>query len=139
MDFSTLEITRDAVPIQLRHPVTNVPLVDEATKEPVVILLVGMDSEKYRRKRREFLDDRLKDSERNRGKVRVSAAKIEDEGLQTLIACVEGWRHVELNGEPLEFNETNFRKILEKCPWVESQVDEAIADRSNFMKTSSTT
>lgn len=136
MDFSALEVTSDAVSVSLKHPVTDEVLIDEKSKEPVTVLLHGRDSEQYRKSRRKFLDERLKRSQ-NKGKaIDVTAEQIERQGLETLSNCIAGWSHVELDGKTLEFNTENFHKLIKRCPWVEGQIDEAIADRSNFMKTS---
>lgn len=134
MDLSTLEPTTDSVPVPLRHPTTSERLLSDAGA-PITISIVGMDSEQFRTRHRAIINRRL-----NAGKkAKVTAEEIEAESIDTIAACITGWQHVELDGKALEFSKANAKALLTRLPWLREQLDEAIADRANFLKTSPTT
>jgi hypothetical protein len=141
MDLATLEPTADSVPVPLRHPTTNEKLFADGAdgkpdkSKPITISIVGMDSEQFRTRHRAIINRRL-----NAGKkVKVTAEEIEAESIDTIAACITGWQHVELDGKALEFSKANAKSLLTRLPWLREQLDEAIADRANFLKTSPTT
>lgn len=134
MDLSTLEPTPDSVPVPLRHPTTSERLLSD-TGAPITISIVGMDSEQFRTRHRAIINRRL-----NAGKkAKITAEEIEAESIDTIAACITGWQHVELDGKALEFSKANAKTLLTRLPWLREQLDEAIADRANFLKTSPTT
>ena len=140
MDLSTLEPTPDSVPVQLRHPTTNELMFDDATgspdkSKPVTVSIVGMDSEQFRTRHRAIINRRL-----NAGKkAKITAEEIEAESIDTIAACITGWQYVGLDKKALDFSKANAKVLLTRLPWLREQLDEAIADRANFLKTSPTT
>ena len=134
MDLSTLEPTPDSVPVPLRHPTTSERLLSD-TGAPITISIVGMDSEQFRTRHRAIINRRLSAGK----KAKVTAEEIEAESIDTIAACITGWQHVELDGKVLEFSKANAKALLTRLPWLREQLDEAIADRANFLKTSPTT
>lgn len=134
MDLSTLEPTPDSVPVPLRHPTTAERLLSD-TGAPITISIVGMDSEQFRARHRAIINRRLSAGK----KAKVTAEEIEAESIDTIAACITGWQHVELDAKVLEFSKANAKVLLTRLPWLREQLDEAIADRANFLKTSPTT
>lgn len=133
MDLSTLEPTTDSVPVQLRHPTTNERLTTD-TGQAITVSIVGMDSEQFRTRHRAIINKRL-----NAGKkAKVTAEEIEAEAIETIAACITGWQHIELDGKAMEFSKGAAKTLLTRLPWLREQLDEAIADRANFLKTSPT-
>lgn len=74
------------------------------------------------------------------------------EGVDTSVFCTVGWRtaakaatatspateggnYIVLHGEKLLFSHANARKLYIALPWVKEQVDAAIVDYENFIKT----
>lgn len=140
MDLSTLEPTTDSVSVPLRHPTTNEKLFweDEPGQpdksKPVTVNIVGMDSEAFRTRHRAIINKRL-----NAGKkAKITAEEIESESIDTIAVCITGWQHVGLDKKPLEYSRANAKVLLTRLPWLREQLDEAIADRANFLKTSQT-
>lgn len=133
MDLSTLEATTDSVPVPLRHPTTGERLTSD-TGAAITISIVGMDSEQFRTRHRAIINKRL-----NAGKkVKISAEEIEAESIDTIAACITGWQNVELDAKVLEFSKASAKTLLTRLPWLREQLDEAIADRANFLKASQT-
>lgn len=133
MDLSTLEPVTDSVPVQLRHPTTGERLAT-STGAAITISIVGMDSDQFRTRHRAIINKRL-----NAGKkVKITAEEIEGESIDTIAACITGWQNVDLDAKPLDFSKANAKTLLTRLPWLREQLDEAIADRANFLKASPT-
>jgi hypothetical protein len=136
MDLASLEPKAGAT-ITLRHPVTGEPVTDESDGKPVTIDIVGIDSPQFQARRRSIANKRLTTSGNRRAK--LTAEDIEDEGIATLAACVTGWSaNLEFDGKPLDFSRSNARLLLTRLVWVREQLDEAMADRANFLPASPT-
>lgn len=134
MDLSILEPAEGAT-IQLRHPVTNEPLVDDAG--PVTIDIVGVDSPKFQARQRVLTNKRLATAGNRKSK--ITAEDLEEEGIATVAACITGWSaNVELDKKPVEFSRANAKLLITRLRWIGEQVDIAIADRANFLKASPT-
>lgn len=134
MDLSTLEPV-EGTTIPVLHPVHRTPLKDDKTGEPITIDIVGQDSEQYRARARFIQNSRLK-TLRKGGDLVSEETEIQDIG--TVAACITGWKNITLDKKPLDFNKANVRTLLTRLPWLREDIDRAIADRSNFLKESST-
>ena len=125
MDLAKLDIVSPAnegVWMELEHPVTGEPL-------GVKIKLAGTDSDYYKKELRRQQNKRLKKGIRN-----INAEELEAEAVELLVACTLDWEGVELEGQALECNPENVRKIYKKFPWIKEQVDAFINNRANFIK-----
>lgn len=133
MDLSTLAVTSDGQKLELRHPVEGT-LLKTDKGEPITITLVGTDSDVFRKAQRAILDRRLN----QKGKTKLSSAEIEQEGITTLASCTVGWSGIKIDGKELPFSKDNVKALYGRAdlPWIKDQVDEFIADRSNFMMAS---
>lgn len=131
MDLSTLT-PADTVEITLRHPATGVELVNDKG-EKLTVAIHGMDSTVFQTHQKSLINKRL---QRQNRKATFTAEQIEEESISTLAACVAGWKNIEFEGKPLEFNRANAKMLLGKLRWVREQLDEAIGDRANFLTNS---
>ena len=132
MDLSTLEPIKDAATYRVRHPVTNELL--EEKEGPVTIDLLSADSDAFRTRQFAALNKRLRSGK----KPKLSAEDIDDEAIDLIAACITGWRNIELDGEAFPYSPDNAKALLRRLPWLREQLDEAIADRANFIRTSRT-
>jgi hypothetical protein len=144
MDIGIYTPIEGAVPIQLRDPITNEPLwdvkhkgTDKEEKLPVNVLLYGQDSAQFKQRQRVLMDRRIEAGLQRKGKPKINAEVVEEEGLRTLVAYIAGWENLEVDGKAPEFNPKNAEILVKRFGWLEEQVDEAIMDRSNFIKASS--
>ena len=122
--------------VELKHP---------ATKEPLGIFwsVLGSDSDTVREYTKEKINTNLRKEAAARKKggepdVRT-VQDFERDSVEFLTICSVGWRTGESNtikfrGEDLEFNVPNAKKVLTDMPWIRKQLDEAINDLENFMK-----
>ena len=122
--------------VELKHPVTQAPL-------GIFWKVVGSESDAFKEHIKENINARIRQeaSAKKRGKelpVRT-IEEIESDGIDLLLVCSLGWRSTDsatipFEGQQLEFNIPNARKVLTRLPWVKAQIDEAIGDLENFMK-----
>lgn len=131
MDLGSLVISSEAVEMQLSNPVTNEPMfVDE---KPVALLMVGMDSEEWRKADRKITNRRLKVQKGGRN-VKITAEELEFENQEKTLACVVGFKNIIVNGQPLEFSTENVRELFKNLPWLKRQAEDFIYDEANFIK-----
>lgn len=121
------------VPVEIRHPKTNLPL-------GITITVCGTDSDTYKKIQRKQLNRRLELSQRSRNnKLTLTAEELEAESLDVLVACIKSWSQenrpeIEFaDGEWLPCTPENIRRVLEELPWLKEQIDQEIGDRSNFL------
>ena len=125
MDLTQFDIVSPAnegVWMTLEHPVTGEPL-------DVKIKLAGVDSDYYKKELRKQQNRKFK-----KGFRKMSAEELEADTIELLVACTLDWEGVELEGQALECNAENARKIYKRFPWIKEQVDNFINDRANFLK-----
>lgn len=117
----------------LHHPKTGQPILDEATGEPVAILLLGKDSETFRKVALAQETARIEKSRRSNGHYRPSAEEINEEVMEVFVACTKDWKHVRFGSpEPLPCTPENVRRVY-GVPAVREQVDAFITTRTNFL------
>lgn len=129
-NLNTLAVP-ETTELHLVHPVTQELLYADADqKEAVVIVLYGQSSRKYRAAVSAMQNRALK-----RGKKQLTAEQMQDEGVELLVACSDKALNLELDGKPVD-NPEQFRKLYSdpKFSWVREQVDNALAEISNFLK-----
>ena len=120
--FDVVSPANEGVWMNLEHPVTGEPL-------EVKIKLAGVDSDYYKKELRRQQNKRFK-----KGFRKMNAEELESETIELLVACTLDWEGVELEGQTLECNPENVRKIYKQFPWIKEQVDNFINDRANFLK-----
>lgn len=130
IDLRQFETDNEGEWLDLLHPVTG-ELIRDENDVLLRVNLVGKDSKEYRKAQRAITQRRLK----SRSKAnRFDADAIEHEAIDILVACTKEWSGFAEEGEELEFNPANVRKVYTEYPWIKEQVDEFVDDRGNFMK-----
>ena len=134
-DLSTLDTTSacdKGAEIELRHPVSNVPL-------GMFITLIGKDSKEFRDFTRDRTNTRLRKDAmaQKRGKdpeIRTVEG-IEAENIELLVTCTKGWRgFIDDDGNEIPFNVQNAIFMYKNFPDIYDSVNSAIGDLDNFMK-----
>jgi hypothetical protein len=101
------------------------------------ISVLGKDSNAYRTLVRGMADESLKRQAMGKQDA-ATLDKIEGRNIDALVAVTTGWRFGDskiapLDGEELEFNPANVRKVFERLLPVREQVAEAVNDLENFI------
>lgn len=115
--------------VEIIHPVTQ-------EKTGVVFTVVGKDSDVYRAKIKAMANENMTREAlmARRGKADIQTIdKLESKNIDALVAATVGWSNVELDGEALEFNAANARKVYQRILPVREQVLEAVNDLELFM------
>jgi|TARA_R110000737_G_scaffold37690_2_gene57487 hypothetical protein len=129
MDLSKLNLAVMAeagTTMEVRHPVTDELLADDANGKPMTITLLGADSPTFKRAVSDI-------AQASQGRKKVSAAEIERNTVNALARATLGWSdNWTWDGKPFPYTDENCRKLYAERPWLRTQVDEFIADRSRF-------
>ncbi len=136
MDLNSI-IEQDSTEIELRHPQTDDGL-------GIFMSIAGPEHDSrraatfaaQRRTRRQLAKAKGNDV----WKMLAEADPEDEEEHMTdfLVACTLGWRNLDIDGRPLEFNAANARKLYTdpKRAWVRRQVRAALDDANLFIATS---
>lgn len=124
--------------IELMHPVSGAPI-------GVFVTVLGKYSKVFldhtRRNSNEYLRKAQMLKKRGRDDETPTVEKFEEKSIEMLVACTTAWRTgdkpmIVFEGKELPFSTANASLIYSssKLSWIRTQVDEAIADLGNFMK-----
>ena len=132
IDLSSIDTVAGAnagVDVQIYHPGTNEDL-------GITIRVLGKDSDEFQKISRAQSKKRMAKMSKGGGfrSANVPIEEIERDSLDLLAACTKSWAGVKLEGKDLECNAANAVMIYERFPWIKEQVDTAIGDRANFIK-----
>ncbi|WP_448508784.1 hypothetical protein [Immundisolibacter sp.] len=129
-ELNTVKACDKGAELELLHPVTSEPL-------GIFIKVLGKDSTVFRDHIRDSVNDRIRREQmaRKRGKdiEPTTVEKAESEAVDLLVLCTLGWRNMIMNGEAVEFNVPNARRIYTEYPWIRKQVDDGVANLELFM------
>lgn len=117
--------------MHVMDPVKDTPLYN-VSGQPVRMKLVGTDSPLYRKKQREIMNRRLM----KKKIINATAEQFEENQVELVMACTVGWEGFILNGQELQFNDSNMREVYINRPalrFIVEQADRFIGDRSNFL------
>lgn len=133
MDLSTLDtrdVANDGAIMELENPATGEKLMTEAG-EPITITLLGIDSDKLKKRQNELTNEVMKKGFRPK---MTTAEKMESDRLATLSLATVSWSNIEFGGKKLDCTAENARSLYKNLPWLKEQADAFIGDRANFLK-----
>lgn len=128
-NIDTVQACNKPFEFEIVHPVTK-----EGTG--AFISVVGAHSDTYRKRVKDMANANMQREAMlaQRGKTDVpNLDKMEAKNIDALVSATVGWRNVGLDGEDLEFNAANVRKVYERILPIREQAQEAINDLGNFM------
>lgn len=137
--FDTREAANEGRWLTLEDPETGSPLMNG--KEPVRILLCGMDSNAFIRQSSLNRSENIKEQRLNKP---WQAGVEDDRTRKLLIACTKGWENLPTSwvdggdsDEPISFSVENADKLYQNMRWVQEAVDRFVGDRKNYFADSS--
>lgn len=96
-------------------------------EKQVRILVAGSYSHHYRK---------AQDAQRNRlikqRRTSLTGDAVKQQQLELTAACVLAWEGVFDGGKPLDCTRESAARLLDACPWVARQVEEAMEDHAAF-------
>lgn len=134
MDLKSYDITAQAeagADLELMLP-NGTAVIDEKTKRPVTIKLLGVDSRKYQDLMHKVANRRMSRRAKSR-KALTSSEEVDSDQLELLVKMTVDWFGLVLDGKPLEFTEENVRMVYTQFAWIREQAEDFIQDRANYL------
>ena len=135
-DFSNLAAADEPVWFVLTHPTTGADL--ERNGKPVRLAILGPDTAKMVAFEARIADRRLQQAGRT-GKLTLTAAEIEAEGIERAAASIAGWENFALGGAEIVHSETEAKGLIGKFRWLRDFWEEKYRQRGNFLGTAAST
>lgn len=138
LDLTQFETAaEEGAPLSLKDPAGR-PLTydggevgpDGPEMKPIRIWLAGVESPRWT-KASDALTNKLQDSKEQR-----TAQDIRADRAGILAKMTLRWEGIIVDGQPLECNEANAKKLYMRFKWIMEQVDRFIAVRENFLPAS---
>lgn len=133
--FDTTQLADNGSDLELTTP-NGALILDEATKEPWSIHLLGVDSRRYQELQHKVANRRISRRARNR-KALTTSEELDSDQLELLVEITTGWKHIVVDKKLLDYSKENARMLYTRFPWVREQAEDYVADRSNFLGESS--
>lgn len=133
MDLKNIKTTEEASRLDLRHPATGEVLTYGPKNEKTMhLMLLGRDTETYRKHQRKLIDKRLKEQQKFR-QAKMTAAQLEDEAVDQLAVVTVGGM-VFMDGKEIAIDQKNAADLYREYAWIKEQADGWVEDRSNFLE-----
>lgn len=100
----------------------------------MTITLLGQDSKVYRKIQLAKQQAALNRIAKGKKAVDLDAEKLAEDSIDDLVQLTTGWTGFTLDGAVLECTPENVRKVYGEWAWIKEQVQEFVADRSNFFR-----
>lgn len=112
---------------------SDLVILDPETGEEseTVITLYSIDSDAYQKKLMQLRKENVRYRDRKDG---VPQEKLRSDSTKLYAACTVAWKGLIEDGNPIEFNPENVRRVYESMPFIREQVIAFVEDRSNFIK-----
>lgn len=136
MDLASIDTVKGAnagFDVKIYHPGTNEDI-------GVNIRVLGKDSDEFQRisraQKKRRMDKLIKGGFRG---ANIPLESIEQDAIDLLASLTKGWKQedkatITLDGEELACTKENAVAVYERFPWIKEQIDAAIGDRANFIK-----
>jgi len=131
MDLKDLTPTSDTVDVNIVHPTTLEPLLND-NSDPMVITMYAPHSKEYKAAVHEQTNKRLKQAQ-SKKKVDLTAEDIEDATLDLFAKTTKSW-NITYDGEEPKFSVSKAKEIYSEVFWIRDQIDEAVSNSLNFKK-----
>jgi excinuclease UvrABC helicase subunit UvrB len=131
MDLKDLTPTSDTVDVNIVHPTTLEPLLND-NSDPMVITMYAPHSKEYKAAIHEQTNKRLKQAQ-SKKKVDLTAEDIEDATLDLFAKTTKSW-NITYDGEEPDFSVSKAKEIYSEVFWIRDQIDEAVSNSLNFKK-----
>jgi len=131
MDLKDLTPTSDTVDVNIVHPTTLEPLLND-NSDPMVITMYAPHSKEYKAAIHEQTNKRLKQAQ-SKKKVDLTAEDIEEATLDLFAKTTKSW-NITYDGEEPNFSVSKAKEIYSEVFWIRDQIDEAVSNSLNFKK-----
>lgn len=124
-DLDTVAAADTGATMIVRHPVTGDDLMGDG--KPMTLTVLGADSGEFKR----AVSDSAKARKPGKTATIADAERATVDMLTRITTGMSGnWTW---DGKAFPFSKDNVKRLYTERPWLRQQVDEFIADRSNFL------
>ena len=138
-DLKNLDIVagaNDGARLDLRHPGTDEVLrYGDDDEKTMHLVLLGRDSDGYKKKLRQQQRKMLKKAQQSRKFSASTMDEADRESMDLLVCAVAGGMIFE-NGQEVAVTQDNAESFFTDHPWMKEQADAFIHDRANFLPNS---
>lgn len=100
----------------------------------MTITLLGQDSKVYRKIQLAKQQAALNRIAKGKKAIELDAEKLVEDSIDDLVKITTAWSGFMLDGKELECTPENVRTVYSEWAWIREQVQEFVADRSNFFR-----
>ena len=131
MDLKDLTPKSDVVVVELKHPATFEPLLND-DDSPMTITLYAPHTKEHKTVLWAVTDVRLKEAAKT-GKIEVKSEDLEQQSIESLAKTTKEWNITFDGGQP-DFNYDKAKQIYTEVFWIKDQLDAALSSYMDFLK-----
>jgi hypothetical protein len=131
MDLKDLTPKSDTVVVELKHPATFEPLLNE-DDSPMTVTLYAPHTKEHKTVLWAVTDERLKTAAKN-GKIEVKSEELELQSIESLAKTTKEW-NITFDGDQPEFSYNKAKEIYTEVFWIKDQLDVALTSYLDFLK-----
>ena len=131
MDLKDLTPKSDVVVVELKHPATFEPLLNE-DDSPMTVTLYAHHTKEHKTVLWDVTDERLKAAAKT-GKIEVKSEDLELQSIESLAKTTKSW-NINFDGEQQEFSYDKAKEIYTEVFWIKDQLDVALTSYLDFLK-----
>lgn len=127
MDLKDLKPKSDIIKVELAHPTTGEPLLND-DKSRMTISIYGPYSKEYKKVLYEHTKDKIAS-----GTANLDPVDIEQLNIDVLSETTVSW-NITFDGNNPELTKDLAKEIYEEVFWIKAQIDEAVKEALDFTK-----
>jgi hypothetical protein len=131
MDLKDLTPKSDVVVVELKHPVTQEPLLNE-DDSPMTVSLYAPHTKEYKTVLWAVTDERLKAAAKT-GKIEVKAEDLEVQSIESLAKTTKEWS-ITFDSEKPTLSYDKAKQIYTEVFWIKDQLEAALSSYLDFLK-----
>lgn len=131
MDLKDLTPKSDDIVVNIVHPISKEPLVND-DGSPMTITLYAQYSKEYKKAQRELINKRLKEAQAA-GNTDIDYEQLEAAALELMAKTTKAW-DITFDGKKPKLTEAKAKEVYDQIFWLKAQVEEAISKFEVFTK-----
>jgi hypothetical protein len=131
MDLLSLAPKDDIIVVDIKHPVTEEPLLKDDGK-PMTITVYLPHSVQYKTVVHENTNKRLQKLAKGKKGNTFTASELEEMTLDLVVKTTKDW-NVQVDGKSPKFSEATAKELYDKLPWLKDQITDAQNDFEAYL------
>jgi hypothetical protein len=130
-DLINLTPKSDSIVVEIKHPVTDEPLVKDDGKAMTVTVYLP-HSPQYKQVVHDRTNKYIQRSAKGKKNATMTAAEIEDMTLDLIVKTTKDW-NIQLDGKSPKFSEAAAKELYNNLPWLKDQITDAQNDFEAYL------